>query len=692
MSQNIKANFDEIYSLYSPQTYVHCLVQDLNYRLPFHAMKTLRHYCQILLPQTPLRVSVIGSCHGIDAVALKYNLTAQDVMTRWGNEETVEQPFPVSNQKIEISLIDAQSEPLRFAKDINLADHSFVANLNQPYPAELSEHLANKTDVIAAFGVTTYLGTAGLEKIIEAAFTNGNTKLFCFSVVKYLDPATFVDVCLKYGLEVQQIDELPQRAYKNSTEQERVTHTLKEKGIYTSEDDDNLMTLMFLAYKKDLLTNPETKKAQVAPTLIVANKENELLGHTSNENPSSCSSSQWAHPWHIALSKQHSENQNIYQKLSMLHTQGALAIGDTITTTKSATATASPTNDVEYLAKLFAGEYQVQEQSLPHNQVRQTLTRIKPAINANITEEVPASAEALESELGQYGHVLVRTGETIDDDKVLELLTGEGKAMDYHYGNVARQKIKGTPTLQVTPWAKELCILPHSELTYHTEFPKNISFICKTPAEHGGETAIYDCAKAFDALSADFQEKAQQHNVIFRKRYVQSPDHDRYPSWQQLIGEGSTSDDFIAHFNALGYNCVQLQEEDKGSTIDLIETQLTRPLVYQHQGRQCLHSSIVGISPYWYQQVWPGKTPPLTATWDNNEPFSITELRHMEEALLSARISYNNWQKHDVLFLDNLRVAHGRLPFAGKRVTGALMAQPAQFVKPNGHWEIELVK
>ncbi|EAY30233.1 hypothetical protein M23134_08055 [Microscilla marina ATCC 23134] len=604
-------------------------------------------------------------------------------MTRWGNEDTVERPFPASDQKVKISLIDAQSEPLRFAKDINLADHSFVANLNAPYSEGLKYHLANETDVITAFGVTSYLGVEGTERIIQEALINGNTQLFCFSVVKYLNPTDFVELCRKCNLEVQQINELPQRAYKNQTEQERVTRTLKEKGMYTRDDEENLMTLMFLAYKKDLLS---TKKAGISSTLIVANKENELLGHSCNKNPLRYSSTQWAHPWHIVLSQQHSENRAIYQKLTELHTQGAIAIGDTITAISSATPTS--TDDVVHLAKLFAGEYQVTKQNLPEGQIKQTLTRIEPIINAHIVKQVPASSEALEVGLKQHGHLLVRTGQAIDDAKVLKLLTGKGKAMDYRYGNVARQKIKGTSALQVTPWSKELCILPHSELTYHTKFPKYISFVCKVPAEHGGETAIYDCAKAFDVLSPDFQAKATQHNVIFRKRYVQSSGHDRYPSWQQVMGEGSTANDFMTHFNALGYNCVQLQEEDN----KVIETQLTRPLVYQYQGKKCLHSSIVGISPYWYQQVWPGKTPPLTVTWDNNEPFSIAELRHMEEALLLARISYNNWQKHDVLFLDNLRVAHGRLPFTGKRVTGALMAQPAQFVKTDEHWNVELVK
>lgn len=688
MSQNIKANFNEMYSVYSPQAYVQNLVQDLDYRLPFQAMEKLNQYSQTLLPQSPIRVSIVGSCHGLDAVALKYNLTAQDVMERWGSEETVEQPFPASDLGIEVSLIDSQAEPLRFARDINLADHSFVANLNQPYPLELEEHFANQTDVVTAFGVTSYLGVEGMEKIIQAAFINGNTKLFCFSVVKYLDAAAFVDICREYGLEVQQIGELSQRAYKNEAEQQRITQSLQEQELFTEDDESNLMTLLFLAYKKDLLDESDVNNSQTTPTLIVPGKDNVLQGHTKDKT--SASPAEWSHPWHISLSKQHSENYTIYQKLAELHTQGAIVAGDTITVIKPSAP--SETDGAGYLAKLFAGEYQLTEQNLPQGQVRQILIRTEPTINAHIVKELPASAEALENELTQHGHLLVRNGQAIDDHKVMQLLTGEGKAMDYRYGNVARQKIKGTSALQVTPWAKELCILPHSELTYHTDFPKNVSFICKTPAEHGGETTIYDCAKAFAALSPEFQAKAKQQNVIFRKRYVQASNHERYSGWQHIIGENTTADDLIAHFTAKGYHCELLQEEDNGTMLEIVETQLLRPLVYHYQGKPHLHASIIGIAPYWYAQVWSGKTPPLTAVWGNGEPFSIGELRHMEDALLNSRILYNNWQENDVLFLDNLRIAHGRLPFTGKRVTGALMAQPSRFVQADEQWTVELIK
>ncbi len=682
---NPKADFGHLYSAYSPTEYIQYIVRDLRYELPFLAMARLKYYSRALLPHEVIRATIVGSCHGLDAVVLKYDLTMPEILTRWTNDATVGLPFPASESEYEVTLIDIEAEPLRFASDVNLSNHSLVANLCQSYSTELKQHFADMTDLISAVGVTSYLGLDGMENIIQTAFVNGNAKVLCFSVLKYLDTNAWVELCLKHGLTVCHIGDLRQRSYQDEEEKQRIHGILKRKGLLSEADEAGLVTFIFIAYNNNIMLNSYDAKTEKSRTLIVVEPENTLVGST--EDSSSHSIEDLPHPWHIALSEEHSQSRAIYQKLTELHIRGHIQPGDVVTTIKS-----SSVNDVGHLANMFAGEYEVSEQSLPNGPIRQTLTRIVPVINANILDEAPASSEELEAELCEFGHVMIRSGKPVDEGQLLELLIGNGKAMDYRYGNTARQKIKGSSSLLVTPWPKELSVLPHSELTYHTEFPKNLSFICKEPAQYGGETSIYDCAKAFESLSPDFQRKASRHNVIFRKRYVQALEHGRYPSWQQVIGEETNHEDMIDHVRSLGYDYSVLQLEENGSMTTVVETQLTRPMVYEYQGKQCLHSSVVGIAPYWYEEVWPGKEPPLTATWDNGEPFSFDELRLMEKALLSARIFYNNWQKHDIMILDNPRIAHGRLPLVGDRIIGAVVAQPAQFTKANGHWTVELIK
>jgi alpha-ketoglutarate-dependent taurine dioxygenase len=390
------------------------------------------------------------------------------------------------------------------------------------------------------------------------------------------------------------------------------------------------------------------------------------------------------HPWRINLSEKESGDKAIYQMLVELHISGKLQPGDKIIGFKSHLL-----HNINYFAKTFFGEYQVDEQSDTEGKTVQTLTRVQPVINANIHEAMPTSPGVLENQLETHGHIVIRSGKPVDEAEVLGLIKGKGKPMDYNrYGTTTRKQIKDSAALQVTPWDKEVILPAHNEMTHHTEFPRNMAFLCKEPAEFGGETAIYDCAKAFDNLSSDMQNKIAGRNVICRKRYVENSSDLRYLSWQQVLGENSSREQAIEHFTALGYKCHFIQEEE-GKATDILEIRLVRPLVYQYRGKNCLHASMIPLTPFWYWQIWPGKIPPLMVTWENGEPLSYEEFYALDEAVLAARIRYDGWRKHDVLIIDNPRIAHGRLPYTGERLMGGLMAQPSRFIQQAGHWGVE---
>ncbi len=73
--------------------------------------------------------------------------------------------------------------------------------------------------------------------------------------------------------------------------------------------------------------------------------------------------------------------------------------------------------------------------------------------------------------------------------------------------------------------------------------------------------------------------------------------------------------------------------------------------------------------------------------WDNGRTLPEEQLQEMEEAIKSARIFYyDEWQKNDLLILDNLRIVHGRLPFVGERLVGVLMGRKACFKFTANGW------
>ncbi|MBC6472737.1 MAG: TauD/TfdA family dioxygenase [Hormoscilla sp. GM102CHS1] len=222
------------------------------------------------------------------------------------------------------------------------------------------------------------------------------------------------------------------------------------------------------------------------------------------------------HPWYLVLSKEDSQQPDVWEKLKELHILGKIKPGDRIST---------ETGDVKNnilgrLAKMFAGEYRVIGRTIADGNVQQELLRIAPSNAVNICNKIPASTEQLESQLNEHGHILIRTGQSLNEEKIIELIGGTERLMNYKHGLNERKKIRNSIFSDVTPWSKQEEILPHNELSHHTEFPKYVCFTCKQPTQYGGETTIYDCEQAFANLSPSFQKDATERNVIFVRKHV----------------------------------------------------------------------------------------------------------------------------------------------------------------------------
>lgn len=250
--KNVKANFNNIYSQYYPTEYVNYIVGELKYELPFNAMKRLKTYQQALLPtDNQIKVTMVGSAHGLEAASLKFDVTPQQILKRWTNDATVRLKFS-SQSEYEITMIDIEAEPLRFASDVKLCEKYFVANMQQPYSVQLEQHFNTMTDIVICIGATAYIGVDGVEKIIQSAFINGKAKLFCFSIGKYLDENAFIEVFLKHGLVVQVIgNNFRQRRYQDETERQKMHQILKQKNIMTQADEEQIICNVFLAYKSE---------------------------------------------------------------------------------------------------------------------------------------------------------------------------------------------------------------------------------------------------------------------------------------------------------------------------------------------------------------------------------------------------------------------------------------------------------
>ena len=242
-----KARFDDYYAIYSPIPYVEDIVRGLEYDIPFSLMDALSEEIGFFLRGKGIRVTFVGSCHGLEAMVLKYGLLKADIITRWSDETAAFERLPSPESGLEATLVDSEPEPLRFARTIGLADETHVVDLTKPYPPALEERLRTKTDLIVACGILPYIGAKGLHLMLDAAFVKGSARYLCFSMPNYLNENEIVSTCEQAGLTLKKMGVFRQRKYRDPAESSRITKLLAKAGRLFQEDHVYMRSAAFMA-------------------------------------------------------------------------------------------------------------------------------------------------------------------------------------------------------------------------------------------------------------------------------------------------------------------------------------------------------------------------------------------------------------------------------------------------------------
>lgn len=242
-----KASFDEYYQMYSPQPYVSYLVKRLDYRLPFKAMNLLKEYLDRIDDLKELETVIIGSAHGLDAAALKYGYSYEQILSLWLENHPENHIFSNGDPRFKITMVDINEQPLRFAHDVGLCDQFFSCDLTEEFPDELSFFLDHKTDLLICVGATTYLGLWSFSRFISFV-KEGKIKYFCFSLASFICDS-FLEICQEAHLELKELGKIKQRNYEDEQEKSRILDILKAENRYFPEDEEALMTSIYIAQK-----------------------------------------------------------------------------------------------------------------------------------------------------------------------------------------------------------------------------------------------------------------------------------------------------------------------------------------------------------------------------------------------------------------------------------------------------------
>lgn len=298
---------------------------------------------------------------------------------------------------------------------------------------------------------------------------------------------------------------------------------------------------------------------------------------------------------------------------------------------------------------------------------------IEPAIDSdfaesrNLGEICLAEKEFLRRSLQRFGALLFR-GFDAADENCLERFAREFSArepLNYSGGASPRSRLKGK-VYNSTEYPPNLRLALHNELSYTNEFPRYLFFCCIVAPESGGETSIADSRQILNRIEPEIREIFRRKKVMY-VRNLDSQKGSGY-SWQDAFETDDKSE--------VERKCRTLGTEFEWRPNGNLRLSQTRPASVFHPetGEEVWFNQAHGFHPsaldaetyQFFIQQMPEDDFRLNAKFGDGSAIPVRMLDRIR-AVLDGETVLFPWRAGDVLILDNLLAAHGRMPFSGAR-------------------------
>ncbi|THA25970.1 TauD/TfdA family dioxygenase [Streptomyces sp. RKND-216] len=299
-----------------------------------------------------------------------------------------------------------------------------------------------------------------------------------------------------------------------------------------------------------------------------------------------------------------------------------------------------------------------------------------PVLATPTTAGVPLSvwAEAHASVVSEHLH---RTGAVLfrgfDEGAaalrtVVERVAGDG-ALDYEDGATPRSALD-QGVYSSTEYPADQTIEMHNEGCYSWKWPRVLGFACAVAPTTGGQTPLADSRAVLRRVPGDLAGRLEREGV----RYVRNYTPGVGIAWQDALGCGEQG---LADYAERTHTEVTRVGDDHLRTVAL------RPAVARHpesgawvwfNQATSFHVSTVGedLAEEMVRQLGHDRLPKTTEAGDGTR-FTTDELTSIRAAFAAETTTFD-WQRGDVLLVDNMLVAHGRAPFTGDREIRVAMA------------------
>jgi alpha-ketoglutarate-dependent taurine dioxygenase len=287
------------------------------------------------------------------------------------------------------------------------------------------------------------------------------------------------------------------------------------------------------------------------------------------------------------------------------------------------------------------------------------------------TRETQVLIEAWARSHGQWlsnalrgrGAVLLRGFATLGVegfDRAARAITGK-VPQPYTNRSTPRKSVSGN-IFTSTEYPASESIPLHNENSYSASWPDEIFFLCVQPAQQGGQTPIADSRLVYSSIPKSTRTLFESKGVMYVRNYG-----DLGLSWQETFQSNSKAD-VEKYCTAYGI----VWEWGDG---EQLRTRHVLPAVRRHpqtcetvwfNQAHLFHLSNLGDVGNELVELLGRERVPRHALFGDGSEIPPEFLIEVRGAYEKCELPLD-WQRNDLLILDNMLWAHGRRPFAGPR-------------------------
>jgi amino acid adenylation domain-containing protein len=362
--------------------------------------------------------------------------------------------------------------------------------------------------------------------------------------------------------------------------------------------------------------------------------------------------------------------------------------------------TLNPEISVGNLMDIVAKDAQVQGLKAKAKAARPSLTSIKPkpvplapeeqvniatlpggrtlplAISAKVDVDLGAwikgNRKFVEDSLLRHGALLFRNFKLSGGNAFETIVSQSHELLEYAERSTPRRRVTGR-IYTSTEYPPDQCIPMHNENSYSHTWPMKIWFFCELPAASGGETPIVDSRRVYLDLDPALRERFEQKKVLYVRNFNRGLGltwQEAFQTDEKAVVEAYCSKHGIRyewpspeHFRTYQVRQASVRHPATGEMIWFNQANLFHVNSLHESTREPLLA------------VLKEQDLPRNSYYGDGTPIEKDELQHIANVYCKHSVSFT-WKRGDLLMLDNMLVAHGRMPFSGPRRILVAMAEP----------------